>query len=56
MDPKTIVEHWGSVEAARKELGVTNKAIYQWLAAGKVPKMRQYQIALLTRGKFKVVK
>ena len=56
MNPKHIVEYWGTVNAARKALGVTDKAVYQWVAAGKVPKMRQYQVALLTKGKLKADK
>lgn len=53
MDPNKVVEHWGSVNAAAEALGVTDKAIYQWITAKRVPRLRQFQIAALTKGKVK---
>jgi hypothetical protein len=50
MDPRKVVKHWGSVKATAKALGVKPQAIYNWLYAKSVPKLREYQIRSLMRG------
>jgi predicted DNA-binding transcriptional regulator AlpA len=53
MNPYDVVRHWGSVKDAATAIGVTDKAIYQWIQAGQVPKLRQFQIAALMKSKSK---
>jgi len=47
MHPNKLIEHWGTVKAAAKAIGVTPGAIYQWIDAGRVPKLRAFQIQVL---------
>ena len=47
MDPRKVVKHWGGVEATAAALGVTRQAVYNWLHAKSVPKLRVYQIRAL---------
>ena len=51
MDPNKLVSVWGSVKAAADAIGVTDKAVYQWISAGRVPKLRVYQIRALIEKK-----
>ena len=48
MKPKDLITHFVSVEKAAAAIGVTVGAIYQWLAAGEVPAMRQSDIEVKT--------
>ena len=48
MDKQTVLDHFGSVGAAAKAIGVTSAAISQW--GDKIPKLRECQIELITGG------
>ena len=53
MKPKDVINHFGSQTEAAKELRVSQPAIAKWVANGKVPELRQYQIEKITKGKLK---
>ena len=44
MKPDELITHYGSVEKAADAIGVTIGAVYQWLASGEIPKLRQSDI------------
>jgi len=48
MTPQQVIDHYGSQSAAARALGIKQPAIAQWLIDGKVPPVRQYQVAHLT--------
>ena len=50
MDPRAVIDHFGSLPKAAAALGVSRAAIYQWLEAGLVPELRAYQIQVITDG------
>ena len=45
MTIKQFVKHFGGVPAASRETGIPQGTIRQWIARGKIPKGRQYEIA-----------
>ncbi|MFO5701734.1 Cro/CI family transcriptional regulator [Klebsiella pneumoniae] len=45
--------HFGDVEKAAAGVGVTPGAVYQWLAAGEIPPLRQSDIEVRTAYKLK---
>ena len=45
------IAHFGTEAEMARKLGIRPQAVYQW--DGKVPKGRQYQIQILTKGKLK---
>ena len=47
MTKSQAIQHFGSISALAKALGVTYEAVRQW---GKVPELRQYQIERITAG------
>lgn len=51
MDYEKVVEHFGSPAALARALGIKRQAISQW--EGQIPLTRQYQIQVITKGKFK---
>ncbi len=53
MKPKQVVEYFGTQENTAKALGVTQQSVAAWVKLGKVPKLRQYQIEKITKGKLK---
>jgi hypothetical protein len=53
MDPRPVVAYFGGPLKTARALRCTHPAVYQWLAAGVVPELRQYQIEVVTRGKFR---
>ncbi|MBU0536868.1 MAG: Cro/Cl family transcriptional regulator [Gammaproteobacteria bacterium] len=53
MTPKQLIEHFGSRANAASNLGVTYEAVRQWDEAGEIPKTRQYQIEVVTKGQLK---
>lgn len=50
MTKTQAVQHFGSVSALAKALGVTYEAVRQW---DGVPELRQYQIERITQGVLK---
>lgn len=50
MTPQAVIAHFGTQQAAGSALGVSQGAIAQWVAAGRVPALRQWQIQLATGG------
>jgi len=51
MDIHKIIKHFGGTPKVCKALGVTKGAVSQWRQDG-IPLLRQYQIEVLTGGKF----
>jgi hypothetical protein len=45
-----ILDYFGSIYNLSKHLGISTCAIYQWK---KIPKIRAYQIEIITEGKIK---
>lgn len=52
MDLEKVSEHFGGDISLSLALGVTQGAISQWRGNGKIPPLRQYQIQVLTMGRF----
>ncbi|WP_117250224.1 Cro/CI family transcriptional regulator [Klebsiella pneumoniae] len=53
MKPEELIRHFGDVEKAAAGVGVTPGAVYQWLAAGEIPPLRQSDIEVRTAYKLK---
>lgn len=53
MDIDKLSKYFGGDAALANALGVTQGAISQWRSAKAIPKMRVYQIQILTAGKFR---
>ncbi|MFM5304259.1 Cro/CI family transcriptional regulator [Aeromonas caviae] len=51
MQKSEVIEHFGTVTATAKALGISHVAVSKW--AEKIPKGRAYQIEVLTGGKLK---
>jgi transcriptional repressor of cell division inhibition gene dicB len=51
MDKTTVIEHFGSIAAIAKAIGVSHAAVSKW--GDTIPKGRAYQIEVLTGGKLK---
>lgn len=45
-----VIAHFGTATAAARALGVTKGAVSQWVTAGQIPSLRQYQIERVTGG------
>ena len=54
MTYEQLIEHFGSQAAAAKALGVTRAAVLFWRNTG-IPKTRQFQIEVVTKGALKAV-
>lgn len=54
MDIDKLIDHFGSVKEMAKALDVYPQAIYQWKEGG-IPLLRQYQIQVITKGRFKAI-
>jgi hypothetical protein len=52
MDLDRVSEHFGGDASLAAALRVTVGAISQWRTAGRIPDLRQYQIQVLTLGRF----
>ncbi|RCN55775.1 Cro/CI family transcriptional regulator [Acidiferrobacter thiooxydans] len=52
MRTKDAIKQFRTAVALARALGCTPQAIYQW--GERVPKLRAYQIELLTKGQLKV--
>ncbi|HCM8066936.1 TPA: Cro/Cl family transcriptional regulator [Klebsiella pneumoniae] len=53
MKPEELIRHFGDVEKVAAGVGVTPGAVYQWLAAGEIPPLRQSDIEVRTAYKLK---
>ncbi|WP_323951406.1 Cro/CI family transcriptional regulator [Aeromonas veronii] len=51
MQKSEVIEHFGTVTATAKALGISHVAVSKW--AEQIPKGRAYQIEVLTGGKLK---
>lgn len=47
------VEHFGSRAALARAVGVSPQAVQQWGETGRIPRGRQFQIEVITRGELK---
>lgn len=56
MNPQKVIKHFGGIPATATALGIKAPSIYEWLEAGNVPELRQYQIQLATNSKFRADK
>jgi len=52
MNIDLISKHFGGDIAMARAIGVTVGAISQWRTAGSIPRLRQYQIEVITAGLF----
>lgn len=51
MDKKIVIEHFGSITATAKALGISHVAVSKWDEI--IPKGRAYQIEVMTGGQLK---
>ncbi len=51
MNKKIVIEHFGSITATAKALGISHVAVSKWDET--IPQGRAYQIEVLTGGKLK---
>jgi DNA-binding transcriptional regulator YdaS (Cro superfamily) len=56
MTPEIIVKYFGGQAATARALGMSQPSIAGWVKSGVIPQLRQYQIEVLTKGKFKAKK
>jgi DNA-binding transcriptional regulator YdaS (Cro superfamily) len=50
MTPQQVIDHFKGQTAAARALGLAQSSVADWVASGAVPKLRQWQIELATRG------
>ena len=53
MSPKQVVDFFGTQVATAQALGIAQSSVAGWVADGKVPMDRQYQIELATDGQLR---
>lgn len=53
MTPEQVVRFFGTRRAAAEACDVHYQTIYDWIVAGKIPKMRQFFIQTITHGQLK---
>ncbi len=53
MNAKRVINHFGSIKDVAEACGIEIPSVYEWLRNGVVPSVREWQIEVLTRGKFK---
>lgn len=51
MTPDEVISHFGGVQQTADECEVSYQAVKAWKDQGKVPKLRQKHIQLITEGK-----
>lgn len=52
MNTQDVIKHFGSIKKVAEVLNITHvQSVYQW--GDKVPKGRQFELELLTKGKLK---
>ena len=47
MKPTDLLKYYAHQRAVSLRLGVTEQAVGQWFKAGRIPKLRQYEIERL---------
>ena len=50
MDPRVAIEWAGSQAELARKLDVSQAAVSQWVAEGRIPKMRAYQLEVVSKG------
>jgi DNA-binding transcriptional regulator YdaS (Cro superfamily) len=50
MKPTEAILWAGSQTELARRLGVTESAVSQWVAAGRIPELRAYQIQVISAG------
>lgn len=53
MDVEKVIEHFGSTRKTAEALLVSYQSVQHWRNDGEIPPVRQFQIEVLTNGKFK---
>ena len=53
MTPKEVIAYFGNQNRTAIQLEISREAVRKWVANDAVPKLRQYQIEKLTKGKLK---
>lgn len=53
MNPKQVIDYFGTQEKAAEALGLRQPSIAGWVGDGEIPLVRQYQIELATNGKLR---
>lgn len=56
MTPRDVIDHFVTQTATAEALGIAQSSVAGWVAAGRVPIGRQYQIELATGGALKAEK
>lgn len=56
MTTDQALQYFGSIPRLARALGVAPASVYDWLNAGAIPEVRQYQIELATTGALKADK
>ena len=54
MEPKAAIEWAGSQAELARRLGIRRASVSLWVAAGRVPEPRAYQIQVISGGAVKV--
>jgi DNA-binding transcriptional regulator YdaS (Cro superfamily) len=54
MDPRAAIEWAGSQAELARRLGIRRASVSLWVAAGRVPEPRAYQIQVISKGAVKV--
>ena len=50
MTPTQVVNHYGTISKAARELGVTYQAVQHWVKTNEIPEVRQWAIQAKTGG------
>jgi hypothetical protein len=53
---ESVIQHFEGVTGLARQLGCTSQAISQWKRHGTIPKVRAFQIEVLSKGKFKATR
>ena len=53
MTPNEVIEYYGSKIKAAAEIGVSEQAVKNWVAADSIPRLTQLAIQTLTKNKLK---
>ena len=54
MTKQQVIEHYGSMYATAKALGISHQAVQKW--GEYPPAMRQFQLEIMTDGKLKATR